>query len=57
MPVLQRSDTRLDAWLRALLARARPNAAVVALAARMARTVWALPHHGRSYEAAMPMMR
>lgn len=38
-------------WLRALLARAHPNVAVVALAAKMARIVWALLHHGRNFEA------
>jgi transposase len=57
MPVLRKSDTRLGAWLRALLARSHSNTAVVALAAKMARIVWALLHHGRSYEAlaASPM--
>ena len=50
MPVLRKSETRLGAWLRSLLARAHPNTAVVALAAKMARIVWALLHHGRSYE-------
>jgi transposase len=54
MPSLARSDTAIGSWLRALLARAHPNVAVVALAAKMARTVWALLHHGRSYEA-MPV--
>ena len=39
------------AWLRALLVRTHPNIAVVALAAKMARTVWALLRHGRNYEA------
>lgn len=48
MPTLRRSDTRLGAWLRALLARAHSNTAVVALAAKMARIVWALLHHGRT---------
>jgi hypothetical protein len=31
--------------------RTHPNIAVVALAAKMARTVWALLRHGRNYEA------
>jgi transposase len=58
MPTLRQSDTRLGAWLRSLLARSHPNTAVVALAAKMARIVWALLHHGRSYEAmAVPMAR
>ena len=50
MPSLAKSNTAIGSWLRALLARAHPNVAVVALAAKMARTVWALLHHGRSYE-------
>lgn len=50
MPSLARRDTAVGAWLRALLARAHPNVAVVALAAKMARTVWALLRHGRVYE-------
>jgi transposase len=51
MPTLRKSDTRLGQWLRGLLARAHTNIAVVALAAKMARTVWALLRHGRVYEA------
>jgi len=50
MPSLARRDTAVGAWLRALLARAHPNVAVVALAAKMARTVWALLRHGRVYD-------
>ena len=52
MPTLRNSDTRLGAWLRGLLSRAHANTAVVALAAKMARIVWALLHHRRNYEAA-----
>jgi transposase len=52
LPTLRSEDTRVGAWLRGLLARAHPNAAVVALAAKMARTVWALLRHGDTYEAA-----
>lgn len=52
MPSLAKSDTAVGAWLRALLARAHPNVAVVALAAKMARTVWALLRHGRTYQVA-----
>jgi transposase len=52
MPTLRKSDTLLGQWLRGLLARAHANTAVVALAAKMARTVWALLRHGRVYEAA-----
>lgn len=50
MPSLARRDTAVGVWLRALLARAHPNVAVVALAAKMARTVWALLRHGRVYD-------
>jgi len=52
MPVLRNSDTRVGAWLRGLLARAHANTAVVALAAKMARTVWALLRYEQTYEAA-----
>jgi len=52
MPSLAKSNTTIGSWLRALLARAHPNVAVVALAAKMARTVWALLRHGRAYQAA-----
>ena len=52
MPTLRQSDTRLGQWLRGLLARAHANTAVVALAAKMARIVWALLRHGRVYEPA-----
>ncbi|KRB29622.1 IS110 family transposase [Mesorhizobium sp. Root172] len=51
MPSLAKSDTAIGSWLRGLLARSHSNVAVVALAAKMARTVWALLHHGRSYKA------
>ena len=52
MPTLRKSDTRIGLWLRGLLARAHANTAVVALAAKMARTVWALLRYERSYEPA-----
>ena len=50
LPTLSRSSTRLGQWLRGLLARAHSNAVVVALAAKMARIVWALLRHGRTFE-------
>ncbi len=43
LPTLSRSKTRIGQWLRGLLARAHSNTVVVALAAKMARIVWALP--------------
>jgi transposase len=51
MPTLSKTNTRLGAWLRGLLSRAHANVAVVALAAKMARIIWALLRHGRTYEA------
>ena len=51
--LLTAGDTRVGAWLRGLLARVHLNTAVVALAAKMARTVWALLRHGSTYEAAV----
>lgn len=52
MPTLRQGNTRLGQWLRGLLTRAHANTAVVALAAKMARIVWALLRHGRVYEPA-----
>jgi transposase len=50
LPTLSRSNTRLGQWLRGLLARAHSNMVVVALAAKMARTVWALLRYGTTFE-------
>jgi transposase len=50
LPTLSRGNTRLGQWLRSLLARAHSNTVVVALAAKMARMVWALLRHGRTFE-------
>ena len=52
MPILLQQRTRLGEWLRGLIARMHPNKAVVALAAKMARIVWALLRHNRTYLAA-----
>lgn len=52
MPSLAKSDTVVGAWLRALLVRAHSNVAVVALAAKMARTVWALLRNEQIYNPA-----
>ena len=49
LPVMSKSDTRLGAWLRGLLARSHANTVVVALAAKMARIVWALLRHERTF--------
>jgi transposase len=50
LPKLARSDTWLGAWLRGLLARAHPNAVVVALGNKLARIAWAVLRHGRVFE-------
>ena len=50
LPTLSRSNSRLGQWLRGLLTRAHSNAVVVALAAKMARIVWALLQHGTTFE-------
>jgi transposase len=50
LPTLSRSSTRLGQWLRGLLARAHSNTVVVALAAKMARIVWALLRYGTTFE-------
>jgi hypothetical protein len=52
MPTLRKADTQIGQCVRSLLARAHANTAVVALAAKMARTVWALLGHERVYELA-----
>lgn len=50
LPTLSRASTRLGQWLRGLLARAHSNTVVVALAAKMARIVWALLRNGSTFE-------
>jgi transposase len=50
LPTLSRGNTRLGQWLRGLLARAHSNTVVVALAAKLARIVWALLRHGGTFE-------
>lgn len=51
MPVLSKTATAIGIWLRGLLARSHNNVVVVALAAKMARTVWALLRHESVYES------
>jgi transposase len=50
LPGLSRSDTPLGAWLRGLLARAHPNVAGVALAAKLPRIAWAVLRSGADYD-------
>jgi transposase len=50
MPHLAAKPTRMGAWLREMLARAHPNVVVVALAAKLARIIWAVLRHGKSFD-------
>jgi transposase len=50
LPSLSKAATPLGAWLRGLLARAHVNTAVVALAAKLARTVWAMIRSGQRFD-------
>jgi transposase len=50
LPSLAKSETALGAWLRGLRARAHVNTVVVALAAKLARIVWAVLRHGGKFE-------
>jgi transposase len=45
-----RTGRQPDPWLHALLARRPKNVAIVALANKMARTIWALMAHGRAFD-------
>ena len=48
LPTLSKSEMPLGAWLRALLARVHKNAAVVALANKLARIAWAVLRRKRA---------
>jgi transposase len=50
MPHLAAKPTRMGAWLQQLLARSHPNVVVVALAAKLARIVWAVLRHETSFD-------
>ena len=54
MPSLLKSATPLGAWLRGLVGRAHKNAATVALAAKLARIVWAVLRRGEPFNTAKP---
>ena len=45
-----RADRTLDPWLKSLLSRRPKNVAIVALANKMARTIWALMAHDRAFD-------
>jgi len=50
LPSLSRAETPLGSWLRGLLARAHVNTVVVALAAKLARTAWAVIRSGQKFD-------
>src|SRR3954452_15716966 len=50
LPTLSRSETPLGSWLRSLTARAHVNTVVVALAAKLARTIGAVLRTGQRFE-------
>ena len=51
LPKLAVTDTRLGAWLRALLERTHKNTVIVALANKLARIVWAVLARGEYFRA------
>jgi transposase len=51
IPHLAASGTRLGFWIRGLLARMHKNAAVVALANKLARIAWAVLRTGQRFDA------
>jgi transposase len=51
LPVLASSTTRVGSWLRGLLARMHKNAAVVALANKLARIAWVVLRRGEAFDA------
>ena len=53
LPTLLASPTSLGAWLRGLMTRMHKNAAVVALANKLARIAWAVIRHGRTFSMAV----
>ena len=55
MPHLAAKPTRMGAWLQQLLARSHPNVVVVALAAKLARIVWAVLRHQTSFDQNVPV--
>ena len=50
MPHLAAKPNSMGAWLQQLLARSHPNVVVVALAAKLARIVWAVLRHEKSFD-------
>ena len=57
MPQLAARPTRMGAWLKQLLKRAYPDVGVVALAAKVARAIWAVLRRGEDLRAGRPRSR
>jgi transposase len=51
LPVLAASATPLGGWLQGLMKRMHKNAAVVALANKLARIVWVVLRRGAAFDA------
>lgn len=56
LPAILARETPLARWVRGLAERAHRNVVVVALAARLARIVWAVLRKGRPYDASLAGM-
>jgi transposase len=56
MPALAGSATPLGGWLRGLLTRVHKNAAVVALANKLARIAWVVLRRGEVFDATAASM-
>jgi transposase len=50
MPHLAAKPNNMGEWLQQLLARSHPNLVVVALAAKLARIIWAVLRHEKSFD-------
>ena len=50
LPGLAASETRLGTWLQGLMSRTHKNAAVVALANKLARIAWAVLRRGERFQ-------
>jgi len=57
LPTLLESPTPLGAWLRGLMTRMHKNAAVVALANKLARMAWAVLRHNETFRFAFSATR
>jgi len=50
LPHLAAKSTRMGEWLKNMLGRAHPNVVVVALAAKVARVIWAVLRHETNFD-------